>query len=155
MEIKQAHSWLDDLVREKTRLSNCKEALNHQARPSKFVLSQTAKQARLLKVQVRACEAHLEVTVKKSFPQREFDEFLSCVRCERFHKIILHEFYRIIFRKKLYSTLEELQKDPSTGWNTAIMSELIRARCAAAERQWQLYLMVNLSGPRKFSLDLN
>jgi transposase InsO family protein len=31
--------------------------------------------------------------------------------CERFHKTILQEFYQVIFRKKLYVTLEELQKD--------------------------------------------
>ncbi|RKG29006.1 IS481 family transposase [Acinetobacter tianfuensis] len=31
--------------------------------------------------------------------------------CERFHKTILQEFYQITFRKKLYSTLEELQAD--------------------------------------------
>ncbi len=31
--------------------------------------------------------------------------------CERFHKTILTEFYQITFRKKLYSTLDELQKD--------------------------------------------
>ena len=31
--------------------------------------------------------------------------------CERFHKTILNEFYQITFRKKLYSTLEELQND--------------------------------------------
>jgi len=31
--------------------------------------------------------------------------------CERFHKTILHEFYQVTFRKKLYSTLEELQKE--------------------------------------------
>jgi transposase InsO family protein len=31
--------------------------------------------------------------------------------CERFHKTIKDEFYQITFRKKLYSTLEELQKD--------------------------------------------
>jgi transposase InsO family protein len=31
--------------------------------------------------------------------------------CERFHKTILNEFYQVTFRKKLYSTLEELQKD--------------------------------------------
>lgn len=31
--------------------------------------------------------------------------------CERFHKTILNEFYQITFRKKLYSTVEELQKD--------------------------------------------
>lgn len=31
--------------------------------------------------------------------------------CERFHKTILNEFYQITFRKKLYLTMEDLQKD--------------------------------------------
>jgi integrase-like protein len=31
--------------------------------------------------------------------------------CERFHKTVLNEFYRVAFRKKLYTTLEELQAD--------------------------------------------
>ena len=31
--------------------------------------------------------------------------------CERFHKTILQEFYQVTFRKKLYTTLEELQSD--------------------------------------------
>ena len=31
--------------------------------------------------------------------------------CERFHKTILQEFYQVTFRKKLYVTLEDLQKD--------------------------------------------
>jgi transposase InsO family protein len=31
--------------------------------------------------------------------------------CERFHKTILQEFYQVTFRKKLYATLDELQKD--------------------------------------------
>ena len=31
--------------------------------------------------------------------------------CERFHRTILNEFYQITFRKKLYATIEELQKD--------------------------------------------
>jgi len=30
---------------------------------------------------------------------------------ERFHKTILEEFYQVAFRKKIYSTLDELQKD--------------------------------------------
>src|SRR3569833_1026282 len=28
--------------------------------------------------------------------------------CERFHKTILNEFYQVVFRKKLYTTMEEL-----------------------------------------------
>ncbi|WP_334119194.1 IS481 family transposase [Limnobacter sp.] len=31
--------------------------------------------------------------------------------CERFHKTILDEFYRVTFRRKLYTTLDELQAD--------------------------------------------
>jgi transposase InsO family protein len=31
--------------------------------------------------------------------------------CERLHKTMLNEFYRVTFRKKLYSSLEELQAD--------------------------------------------
>jgi len=31
--------------------------------------------------------------------------------CERFHRTILDEFYRITFRKKIYNTLDELQED--------------------------------------------
>jgi transposase InsO family protein len=31
--------------------------------------------------------------------------------CERFHKTILNEFYQVTFRKKIYTTMEELQTD--------------------------------------------
>jgi oligoribonuclease NrnB/cAMP/cGMP phosphodiesterase (DHH superfamily) len=31
--------------------------------------------------------------------------------CERFHKTVWDEFYRVAFRKKVYNSLEELQKD--------------------------------------------
>ena len=31
--------------------------------------------------------------------------------CERFHKTVLNEFYRVTFRKKVYRTLDELQAD--------------------------------------------
>ena len=31
--------------------------------------------------------------------------------CERFHKTVLNEFYRVTFRKKVYRTIEELQAD--------------------------------------------
>jgi transposase InsO family protein len=29
--------------------------------------------------------------------------------CERFHRTLLDEFYRVAFRKKIYRTIEELQ----------------------------------------------
>lgn len=31
--------------------------------------------------------------------------------CERFHKTLLNEFYRVTFRKKIYRTVEDLQQD--------------------------------------------
>jgi transposase InsO family protein len=31
--------------------------------------------------------------------------------CERFHKTVLNEFYRVAFRKKIYRTINELQAD--------------------------------------------
>ena len=31
--------------------------------------------------------------------------------CERFHRTLLDEFYRVAFRKKIYRTIEELQTD--------------------------------------------
>jgi Integrase core domain len=31
--------------------------------------------------------------------------------CERFHKTVLNEFYRIVFRKKVYRSIDELQAD--------------------------------------------
>lgn len=31
--------------------------------------------------------------------------------CERFHKTVLNEFYRVTFRKKIYKTLDDLQRD--------------------------------------------
>ena len=34
--------------------------------------------------------------------------------CERFHRTVLDEFYRIAFRKKIYHTLDELQADLDT-----------------------------------------
>ena len=53
--------------------------------------------------------------------------------CERFHKTILQEFYQVIFRKKPYETLDELQSDLDEGWSTTIMNEHIKARCAMSE----------------------
>lgn len=34
--------------------------------------------------------------------------------CERFHKTILNEFYRVTFRKKVYNSLDQLQDDLDT-----------------------------------------
>jgi transposase InsO family protein len=35
--------------------------------------------------------------------------------CERFHKTMLEEFYRVAFRKKLYRSIEQLQADLDLG----------------------------------------
>lgn len=35
--------------------------------------------------------------------------------CERFHRTVLEEFYRVAFRKKLYASLDDLQRDLD-GW---------------------------------------
>ena len=42
--------------------------------------------------------------------------------CERFHKTILHGFYQVAFRRKLYHSLEELQADLDT-WTGHYNSE--------------------------------
>ena len=34
--------------------------------------------------------------------------------CERFHKTVLDEFYRVAFRRKIYNNLDELQADLDT-----------------------------------------
>jgi hypothetical protein len=31
--------------------------------------------------------------------------------CERFHKTVLNEFYRVAFRKTLYASIAEIQRD--------------------------------------------
>jgi hypothetical protein len=36
---------------------------------------------------------------------------LTLTICERFHKTMLDEFYRVAFRKKVYRAIEELQAD--------------------------------------------
>lgn len=69
LELQQAHGWLNDLIGERTRLLNRKEAHAHHARPSAFVLLQMAEQAQQLEQRIRACEAHLETLVKKSFAE--------------------------------------------------------------------------------------
>ena len=42
--------------------------------------------------------------------------------CERFHKTVLEEFYRVAFRKKLYASIEALQLDLD-GWIKAYNEE--------------------------------
>ena len=69
LELQQAHGWLDDLIGERTRLVNRQEAHAHHAKPSAFVIGQMAAQRQQLDKQIKDCERHLEVVVKKSFPE--------------------------------------------------------------------------------------
>lgn len=69
LELQQAHGWLDDLIRERTRLVNRQEAHAHHTKPSSFVAQQMSAQLRQLDQWIKDCERHLEVRVKKSFPE--------------------------------------------------------------------------------------
>ena len=67
VELQQAHSWLNDLLGERTRLLNRQEAHSQRASASQFVRQQMSSQLKQLNKQIKACEKHLEVAVKKSF----------------------------------------------------------------------------------------
>lgn len=69
LALQQAHNWLDDLIRERTRLINRQEAHAHHTQPSAFVTRQMRAQQRQLDQQIKGCEQHLAVLVKKSFPE--------------------------------------------------------------------------------------
>ncbi len=66
-ELKQAHSWLNDQIQERSRLMNRQEAHSHQAQKSTFVNKQMRIQLNSLNLQIKECEKHLEVVVKKHF----------------------------------------------------------------------------------------
>lgn len=67
LELQQAHGWLDDLIGERTRLLNRRQAHTCHTKPSSFVAHQMSAQLRQLDKQIKDCERHLEETVKKSF----------------------------------------------------------------------------------------
>ena len=69
--------------------------------------------------------------------------------CEMFHRTILNEFYRVIFRKKIYSDLEVLQTDPDEYIITTTMSGRIRGNAVKAGRRCRLLLTENSVLPRK------
>jgi hypothetical protein len=51
-------------------------------------------------------EYELYLAIEDSIAQAPDQEF-----CERFHKTVLNEFYRVAFRKKVYRSIDELQVD--------------------------------------------
>ena len=48
--------------------------------------------------------------------------------CERFHKTVLNEFYRIAFRKKLYASIADLQNDLDV-WVTKLQPRIRTPIC--------------------------
>jgi len=69
LELQQAHSWLDDLIRERTRLLNRQQTNGYRANTSQFVAKQMGTQLRHLDKQIKDCEHHLGVMVKKYFAE--------------------------------------------------------------------------------------
>ena len=55
--------------------------------------------------------------------------------CERFHKTLLDEFYRVAFRKKLYRRIDELQADLDAWLAEYNERARIRADGATARRR--------------------
>jgi transposase len=68
-ELQQAHGWLNDLINERTRLLNRKQAHSHRAKPSAFIVGQMELQLTQLQQRILECETHLEQLVKKSFAE--------------------------------------------------------------------------------------
>ena len=64
--------------------------------------------------------------------------------CERFHKTMLNEFYRVAVRKKIYRTLEELQADLDA-WTEDYNQHSARIKAAGVRarhrgrRSWTVY----------------
>lgn len=69
LELQQGQRWLDDVIRERARLHNRQEAHAQHPQPSAFVRRQMRTQQRQLDGQIKGCEQHLAVLVKKSFPE--------------------------------------------------------------------------------------
>ena len=73
--------------------------------------------------------------------------------CERFHQTVLNEFYRVTFRKKLYSDLESLQKDLDQFIGEYKIERTHQGKEAREEHQWQPLLKERRSIIRKSWMD--
>src|SRR6516162_374280 len=60
--------------------------------------------------------------------------------CERFHRTVLDEFYRIAFRKKIYHRSTSCRPISTPGWSTTIIGGRIRAAGALARPQCRSFL---------------
>jgi hypothetical protein len=52
--------------------------------------------------------------------------------CERFHKTVLNEFYRVAFRKKVYRSIDELQTDLRNPFRSNCVAGRLRDCTASA-----------------------
>lgn len=75
--------------------------------------------------------------------------------CERFHKTVLHEFYQVAFRRKVYHSLDELQADLDAWIEDTIWTERIKGKCVAAERLCRHSLTENSSGRKRSDSSTN
>ena len=66
--------------------------------------------------------------------------------CERFHKTILNEFYQVTFRKKLYSNMEDLQKDLDVWMEYYNNDRTHQGKMCCGRTPAKHYLMVNRFG---------
>lgn len=60
--------------------------------------------------------------------------------CERFHKTLLNEFYRVTFRKKYYRALEELQLDLDTFLEAYNRERPHQGRWCYGKTPWQTFI---------------
>jgi hypothetical protein len=66
--------------------------------------------------------------------------------CERFHKTVLQEFYQVTFRKKLYSDLDELQKDLDEWLDYYNNERTHQGKMCCAGRHWKRLKTARASG---------
>ncbi|EQA71680.1 integrase core domain protein [Leptospira noguchii serovar Panama str. CZ214] len=60
--------------------------------------------------------------------------------CERFHRTVQDEFYAVAFRKKVYNSIEDLQKDLDQWMILITMSEHIKASFVLGKLRYKLFL---------------
>ncbi|EKO33134.1 integrase core domain protein [Leptospira sp. Fiocruz LV3954] len=59
--------------------------------------------------------------------------------CERFYRTVQDEFYAVAFRKKLYNSIEDLQKDLDQ-WIDSYNYERIKASIVLVKLRYKLFL---------------
>jgi len=75
--------------------------------------------------------------------------------CERFHNAILNEFHQATFRKKLYSTMEELQKDLDVWMRYYNHDRAHQGKKCCGRTSLEKLIDGNRFGPKRISSNLN